>query len=106
MARRRGGDLFGGQQQLTIGRALVVEPKLLILDEPTERIQPNIVHEIGGIITRLDREDGLTVLIVEQKLPFTRRVGQRFCLMEKGRNVAVGDIDQLNDALISKHLAV
>lgn len=107
MARRRGGDLSGGQQQqLAIGRALVLEPKLLILDEPTEGIQPNIVHEIGDIIARLNREEGLTVLLVEQKLPFARRVGQRFCLMEKGRNVAEGDIDHLDDALIRKHLAV
>jgi urea transport system ATP-binding protein len=107
MSQRRGGDLSGGQQQqLAIGRALVLEPKLLILDEPTEGIQPNIVHEIGEIIIRLNREEGLTVLIVEQKLPFARRVGQRFCLMEKGRNVAVGDIEQLDDELILKHLAV
>ena len=78
MLRRRGGDLSGGQQQqLAIGRALVLEPKLLILDEPTEGIQPNIVHEIGDIILRLNREAGVTVLLVEQKLPFARRVGQR-----------------------------
>lgn len=107
MAHRRGGDLSGGQQQqLAIGRALVLEPRLLILDEPTEGIQPNIVHEIGDIISRLHREEGITVLLVEQKLPFARRVGQRFCLMEKGRNVAEGDIGQLDDALIHKHLAV
>lgn len=107
MAHRRGGDLSGGQQQqLAIARALVLEPKLLILDEPTEGIQPNIVHEIGDIILRLNRDEGLTVLLVEQKLPFARRVGQRFCLMEKGRKVAEGNIAQLNDELIRKHLAV
>ena len=107
MAHRRGGDLSGGQQQqLAIGRALVLDPEFLILDEPTEGIQPNIVHEIGDIITRLNRTEGITVLLVEQKLPFARRVGQRFCLMEKGRTVAEGDIDQLDDALIHKHLAV
>src|SRR5260221_1472969 len=73
MMRRRGGDLSGGQQQqLALGRALVLEPTLLILDEPTEGIQPNIVHEIGDILLRLNQETGLTVLLVEQKLPFAR----------------------------------
>ena len=66
MLRRRGGDLSGGQQQqLAIGRALVLKPKLLILDEPTEGIQPNIVHEIGGILLKLNQEAGLTLLLVE-----------------------------------------
>ena len=85
MLRRRGGDLSGGQQQqLAIGRALVLEPTLLILDEPTEGIQPNIVHEIGDIILALNRDAGLTVLLVEQKLPFARRVASQFCILEKG----------------------
>ena len=87
MLGRRGGDLSGGQQQqLAIGRALVLEPKLLILDEPTEGIQPNIVHEIGDIILRLNREAGVTVLLVEQKLPFARRVASEFRILEKGRS--------------------
>ena len=85
MLNRRGGDLSGGQQQqLAIGRALVLEPKLLILDEPTEGIQPNIVHEIGDIVLRLNKEEGLTVLLVEQKLPFARRVASEFCILDKG----------------------
>ncbi|MEO7670347.1 MAG: urea ABC transporter ATP-binding subunit UrtE, partial [Polyangia bacterium] len=87
---RRGGDLSGGQQQqLAIGRALAAGPSLLILDEPTEGIQPNIVHEIGDIIMRLNRE-GLSVLLVEQKLPFARRVADTFCIMDRGRTVAEG----------------
>src|SRR5688572_10572548 len=93
MRHRRGGDLSGGQQQqLAIGRALVLDPKLLILDEPTEGIQPNIVREIGDIIRRLNREQGLTVLLVEQKLPFARRVASDFCILDKCRRVAAGSI--------------
>lgn len=107
MLRRRGGDLSGGQQQqLAIGRALVLEPTLLILDEPTEGIQPNVVREIGDIIQRLNREHGLTVLLVEQKLPFARRVADQFVILDRGRNVAAGAMDSLNDALISQYLVV
>ena len=108
MLRRRGGDLSGGQQQqLAIGRALVLEPKLLILDEPTEGIQPNIVHEIGDIILRLNREDGLTVLLVEQKLPFARRVASEFCILEKGRAWSrPASIGELTDEVVHAHLSV
>jgi urea transport system ATP-binding protein len=106
MMNRRGGDLSGGQQQqLAIGRALVTDPKLLILDEPTEGIQPNIVHEIGDVITRLN-EAGLAVLLVEQKLPFARRVARTFCMMDRGRTVASGDIGKLDDDLVKQHLIV
>jgi len=107
MLRRRGGDLSGGQlQQLAIGRALVLKPKLLILDEPTEGIQPNIVHEIGDIVLRLNQEEGLTVLLVEQKLPFARRVASEFCILDKGRRVAAGPIGDLTDAVVRSHLSV
>ena len=107
MLHRRGGDLSGGQQQqLAIGRALVIEPKVLILDEPNEGIQPNIVQQIGDVITRLNQEDQLTVILVEQKLGFARRVGDEFRLMEKGRVVAQNKMSELNDELIKQHLAV
>jgi urea transport system ATP-binding protein len=107
MRHRRGGNLSGGQQQqLAIGRALVLEPKLLILDEPTEGIQPNIVHEIGDIILRLNRDAGVTVLLVEQKLPFARRVASEFSILEKGRCVAGGTIDGLTDDVVQEHLSV
>lgn len=107
MLNRRGGDLSGGQQQqLAIGRALVLDPTLLILDEPTEGIQPNIVHEIGDIINRLNKEIGLTVLLVEQKLPITRRVADNFVILDRGRSVAKGEITELNDDLVKEYLTV
>jgi urea transport system ATP-binding protein len=107
MLNRRGGDLSGGQQQqLAIGRALVLDPKLLILDEPTEGIQPNIVHEIGDIILRLNKEEGLAVLLVEQKLPFARRVASEFCILSNGRRVVAGAIGELTDEVVRTHLSV
>ncbi|MGL4205799.1 MAG: urea ABC transporter ATP-binding subunit UrtE [Aeromonadaceae bacterium] len=107
MKHRRGGDLSGGQQQqLAIGRALVLDPKLLILDEPTEGIQPNVVADIGAIIRRLNREMGLTVLLVEQKLPFARKVGDRFCLLDRGHAVAQGAMNELDESLIRAYLTV
>jgi len=107
MLRRRGGDLSGGQQQqLAIGRALVLEPTLLILDEPTEGIQPNIVHEIGEVILALNRDAGVTILLVEQKLPFARRVASEYRILEKGRCVAGGAIAGLTDAVVHAHLSV
>ncbi len=107
MLARRGGDLSGGQQQqLAIARALVLDPTLLLLDEPTEGIQPNIVHEIGEIITRLNRELGLTVLLVEQKLPFARRVSDRFVILDRGRVVAETAADALDEATVKRFLTV
>jgi urea transport system ATP-binding protein len=107
MLSRRGGDLSGGQQQqLAIGRALVIDPSLLILDEPTEGIQPNIVQEIGDIIKKLSSEIGLTVLLVEQKLPIVRRIADNFSILDRGRKVAAGQIDELSDDLIKQYLTV
>lgn len=106
MLHRRGGDLSGGQQQqLAIGRALVTDPQVLVLDEPNEGIQPNIVSQIGDVIMKLNSE-GLTVVLVEQKLGFARRVGGEFRLMEKGRVVASDVMANLSDDLIKRHLAV
>jgi urea transport system ATP-binding protein len=106
MLHRRGGDLSGGQQQqLAIARALVIEPALLILDEPTEGIQPNIVHEIGNVVIQL-RGAGLTVLLVEQKLAFAHRVADRFHILDKGHLVQSGGIDALTDEIVHRHLAV
>jgi urea transport system ATP-binding protein len=107
MLQRKGGDLSGGQQQqLAIGRALVLAPTLLILDEPTEGIQPNIVHDIGDIILTLNRDAGVTVLIVEQKLPFARRIASDFRILAKGRCVASGAITELSDDVVRDHLSV
>jgi urea transport system ATP-binding protein len=106
MLRRRGGDLSGGQQQqLAMGRALALEPKLLILDEPGEGIQPNVVQEIGNVITQLN-EEGVTVLLVEQKLPFARRVARTFRILDRGHVVADGNIAALTDDLVHRHLTV
>ena len=91
---------------MAIGRALVLNPKLLILDEPTEGIQPNIVQEIGDILMRLNQEENLTILLVEQKLPFARRVADAFAVMEKGSVVADGPIAALTDDIVQQHLSV
>lgn len=107
MRHRRGGDLSGGQQQqLAIGRALVLDPKILLLDEPTEGIQPNIVVEIGEVLRRLNQELGLAVLLVEQKLPFARQVADHFVIMERGEIQATGAMGTLDDALIGQYLTV
>ncbi|MDH5219003.1 MAG: urea ABC transporter ATP-binding subunit UrtE [Gammaproteobacteria bacterium] len=107
MLHRRGGDLSGGQQQqLAIGRALVLNPEILILDEPTEGIQPNVVHDIGSIIKRLNKEENLTVLLVEQKLPFARRLGDRFVILDRGRKVSEGKMTALSEEIVKEYLVV
>ena len=107
MKKRRGGDLSGGQQQqLAIGRALATQPQVLLLDEPTEGIQPNVVQDIGDIIQTLNKEIGLTVLLVEQKLPFARRVGDDFAIMDRGHIVANASMTELGDELVRQYLTV
>lgn len=107
MKHRQGGDLSGGQQQqLAIGRALVIDPKLIIFDEPTEGIQPNIVSSIASIMRTLNKEIGLTVLLVEQKLPFAKKMGDGFYIIDRGNHVADGQIKDLQEDLIKKYLTV
>ena len=104
---RVGGVLSGGQQQqLAIARALAADPKIILLDEPNEGIQPSIVEEIEAIIIRLNREVGLTVVLVEQNVSFARQASHCFAMMEKGRVVASGAISQLSDDMVHRHMAV
>jgi urea transport system ATP-binding protein len=107
MLHRQGGDLSGGQQQqLAIGRALVLNPNVLILDEPNEGIQPNIVQLIRDVLLKLNTEQGMTIILVEQKLPFARAVGEEFVLMEKGQVISTGPMAELTNELVGEYLAV
>jgi urea transport system ATP-binding protein len=104
---RQGGNLSGGQQQqLAIGRALLTNPKIILLDEPTEGIQPNIVEQIEQAIITLNKVHGITIILVEQDIEFARRASDSFVIMEKGRVVAEGPINSLTDNLMHKHMAV
>ncbi len=105
--KRKGGVLSGGQQQqLAIARALMSDPKILILDEPTEGIQPNIVSDIADILTRYHKEKKVPIIVVEQNLRFARKLGDRFLIMQKGSIVAQGQMDELTDELSKKYMSV
>ena len=104
---RPGGVLSGGQQQqLAIARALAADPRIILLDEPNEGIQPSIVEEIEAIIIRLNRVVGLTVVLVEQNVMFARQASHCFAMMEKGRIVASGAMSELSDEMVHRHMAV
>ena len=107
LVNQKGGTLSGGQQQqLAIARALVQEPKLLLMDEPTEGLQPSVVEEIDTIIKRIPAERDCAVLLVEQNLDFVRDITQKFAILDTGRIVADGSIDDLTDDVVRRHLAV
>ncbi|MGX1321788.1 ABC-type branched-subunit amino acid transport system ATPase component [Bradyrhizobium sp. USDA 377] len=106
--RQRAGTMSGGQQQqLAIGRVLIADPNLILLDEPSEGIQPNIVQDIARNMVELNRRTGVTIILVEQNLDMIRAMAQRCYVMDKGRIVANLDRAALDDeAEMRRHLAV
>ena len=107
MLRRRGGDLSGGQQQqLAIGRALIMKPRLLVLDEPTEGIQPSIIKDIGRVLELLRSQGQMAILLVEQYLDFARGLADRLAIMDRGQVVLSGRPDELDDADVRRYLTV
>lgn len=107
MLKRKGGVLSGGQQQqLAIARALLLKPKLLILDEPTEGIQPSIIDQIEDAIYSIKRKGEMSVILVEQYLDFAKNASDSFCILERGYVVQEGPIERLDDELIDRYLTV
>ncbi len=104
---RPGGNLSGGQQQqLAIARALLTDPKVILLDEPTEGIQPNIVEQIEEVLVQLNQKHGLTVVLVAQNVELARRASHNFVLMERGSISVRGPVNELTDDLVHRHMAV
>jgi urea transport system ATP-binding protein len=107
MLHRRGGDLSGGQQQqLAIARALVSEPKLIILDEPTEGIQPSIIKDIAGVIKALRERGDIAILLCEQYFDFAHELADDFMVMSRGETVVAGSRDEMDSEHVRRHLAV
>ncbi len=107
MLGRRGGDLSGGQQQqLSIGRALVMRPRLLVLDEPTEGIQPSIIKDIGRVIALLRSRGTMAILLVEQYYDFAHELAQTLAVMDRGSIVVSGERDTLDETEVRRHLSV
>ncbi len=107
MLGRRGGDLSGGQQQqLAIGRALVTQPRLLVLDEPTEGIQPSIIKDIGRVIAHLRDQRSMAILLVEQYFDFARALADNFAIMERGQIVLAGPASTMDESDVRRRLAV
>jgi urea transport system ATP-binding protein len=107
MLKRRGGDLSGGQQQqLAIGRALTMRPKLLVLDEPTEGIQPSVIKDIGRAIAFLRQRGDMAILLVEQYLDFARELADEFAVMDRGEIVMSGTLDNFDTEAVRRHMTV
>src|SRR3954454_18362530 len=107
MLRRRGGDLSGGQQQqLAIGRALVMRPRLLLLDEPTEGIQPSIIKDIGRAITYLRSLKQMAIILVEQYLDFAQELGDQFLVMDRGSVIYASTRADLDEAALKRAMAI